>query len=212
MILLQKENKETIEIEIFRILAEKRELEAWTYWDEKLGINVNFRLFLTMVDSGLVNKASDNDDNHKCRMCLRRMADIRQHGNHICSYCHFSPKLNMSMVEFGHSPTHFAQHIGCWLLDVGNRREFREHGKKGYAELKKLTEQQIHDEMLELLGLHVGEPRADGAGTSNTGENFVSLSFKPNVTRQSFIPFAFVGEHSRSTYAISLNIHIAIIL
>ena len=153
-----------------------RELAGWTYWDEKLGINVNFEFFLTMVDSGLVNKASDNRDNHKCRICRKRMLDVRNQGNEICSNVHFSPELNLSMMQFGHSPTHFVLHMGCFLLDIGNRREFREHGKRGYADLKKITEHMIHDEILEVLGLHVGEPRAGGAGTSNTGKILLNFN------------------------------------
>ena len=83
------------------------------------------------------------------------MLNVRNEGNQICDYVHFSPELDMSMVEFGHSPTHFTIHIGMFLLDIGNRREFRAHGKRGYADLKKITEKIVHDELLEALGIRV---------------------------------------------------------
>ena len=140
---------------MFKLLAAKRVLDNYVHYNEKLGIYVSVRMFLTMVDSGLVNKLTDNDDQHKCRICRRRMLDVRNEGNHICNNVHFSPELNMSMVEFGHSPTHWVLHIGMVLKDIADRRAFRKWGVQGYADLKKTTEKIVHDEILDLLGIHV---------------------------------------------------------
>ena len=63
-------------------------------------------------------------------------------------------------LDFGGSPTHTKLHVGCLILDLGARRDFQQHGARGFAELKKLGEQQIHDELLKLLGVRVNEPRA----------------------------------------------------
>ena len=140
---------------MLRLLGERRELENFTHRNEKLGIDISFKVLFTMVDSGLVNKASGNTDQHKCRIGRKRMLNVRNEGNHICSDVHFSEELGISMLEFGHSPCHFNVHMGMWLLDVANRREFRAHGKRGYADLLKVTEQVVHDELLEVLAIHV---------------------------------------------------------
>ena len=164
----QKENTETVKIEVKRLVDSMKELDGWSHWNESLEVTVKFKSLITMVDSGLVNKACDNFDQHKCRVCRQRVWDVRSKGNAICSDVFFCPFLEISMLEFGGSPTHFVIHMGKFLIDLGNRREFREHSKRGFSELKRVTEKIVHDEILEKLGLHVGEPRAGGAGTSNT--------------------------------------------
>ena len=138
-------------------------MENFTHRNEKLGIDISFKVLFTMVDSGLVNKASGNTDQHKCRIGRQRMLNVRNEGNDICTNnVHFSEELGMSMLEFGHSPCHFNVHIGMWLLDVANRREFRAHGKRGYADLLKVTERVVHDELLEVLHIHVSSKKKKG--------------------------------------------------
>ena len=72
-------------------------------------------------------------------------------------------------LDFGASPTHTKIHVGQLILDWGARRDFLKHGSRGYTEVKMRSEHEIHDEMLKLLGIRVNEPRAGGAGNSNTG-------------------------------------------
>ena len=164
--LSQKENTETCKIEVKRLVDAIKELDNYSHWNDSLGVTVTFKSFITMVDSGLVNKATDNVDQHKCRICRQRVWDVRNKGNQICSNVYFCPFLELSTLEFGGSLTHTIIHLGSFLIDLGNRREFREHSKRGYGELKRITEKIVHDEILEKLGIHVGEPRAGGAGTS----------------------------------------------
>ena len=151
----QKETKETVIIEVNNLLEQKRDLESFIHTNAALGIDVGFKVLTTMVDGGLVNKASGLTDAHKCRLGRKRMWNVRNEGNHICNDIHFSEELGMSMLDFGHSPCHFNSHIGMLLLDIANRREFRKHGERGYADLLKVTEQVVHDEMLDALGIHV---------------------------------------------------------
>ena len=63
-------------------------------------------------------------------------------------------------LDFGGSPTHSKLHVGCLMLDMAARRDFQTHGARGFAELKRIGEQRIHDELLKLLGCRVNEPRA----------------------------------------------------
>ena len=63
-------------------------------------------------------------------------------------------------LDFGGSPTHSKLHVGCLMLDMAARRDFQTHGARGFAELKYIGEQRIHDELLQLLGVRVNEPRA----------------------------------------------------
>ena len=151
----QKETKETVILVVNELLEEKRALENFIHTNVALGIDVAFKVLITMVDGGLVNKASGLTDNHKCRVGRKRMLNVRNEGNHICNDIYFSPELNMSILDFGHSPCHFNVHIGMWLLDIANRREFRAHGKQGYADLLKVTEGIVHQEMLDAFGIHV---------------------------------------------------------
>ena len=63
-------------------------------------------------------------------------------------------------LDFGGSPTHTKLHVGCLVLDMAARRDFQKHGARGFAELKKIGQLRIHDELLKLLGCRVNEPRA----------------------------------------------------
>ena len=143
-----------------------KSLDSWTHVNEILGVKVNFKMFFTMVDSGLVNKATDND-NFRCRIGRQRMDFVRKNGNHTCtSNVYFCPYLEMSMLDFGGSPTHWTLHLGSWLIDMANRRETNAYNQPGFGEIHARTEKVVHDQILGLLGIHVGEPRAGGAGTS----------------------------------------------
>ena len=136
-------------------MTQKHALENYTYWNEKLGVNIRFKLHFTMVDSGAVNKATDNTDAHKCRVCLLRPWDVRNKGNDICNHVHFCIELNMSLIAFGPSPCHFVIHMGTYIVDLANRRESQSHNKRGFAKLHRNTEKIVHDEILALLGIHV---------------------------------------------------------
>ena len=96
------------------------------------------------------------------------MWDVRKNGNEICFDVYFCPYLEMSLLEFGGSPTHCVIHIGCFIVDLANRRETQVHSKRGFKEIHIQTEQLVHDEILGLLGIHVGEVRAGGAGNSKS--------------------------------------------
>ena len=100
---------------------------------------------------------------NRCRYCRKRMPEYRRLGR--CDDCHFDDILQMSMVEFGGSLTHFTMHLGHVLLDIASRREFQEYGTRGWSEIKKITEGLIHDELYRLLGIRVNEARAGGAGS-----------------------------------------------
>ena len=63
-------------------------------------------------------------------------------------------------MDFGVSPTHAKIHVGDLLLDYGTRRETKSHGKHGVGDTHKRSKQEVHDEMLKTLGIHVNEPRA----------------------------------------------------
>ena len=108
-----------------------------------------------MVDSGAVNKATGNNDQHKCRVCLQRPWDVRNKGNQICDHVHFCVELDMSLLAFGGSPTHTVIHIGTLLVDMAIRRESQAHSKRGFTELHKETEKIVREEILELLSIHV---------------------------------------------------------
>ena len=162
---LQKENPENVKIEVNRLFAEIKELEEYVHENEELGISIRFKMFFTMVDSGLVIKYFDIAP-MKCRICIKTMKQYRkeQHQNMVVSYVH------PGSLDFGPSICHTKLHIGELILDWGARKDFKTHGARGFSELKKLGEKEMHDELLKLLGIHVNEPRAGGAGTSNTGE------------------------------------------
>ena len=84
-----------------------------------------------------------------------------------CDYCHFDPVLNMSMVEFGGSLTHWVIHVGTELLDIAYRREYKLYRVQGYTDLYKTTKKIVQREIYNAFdGLRVGEVRAGGAGTS----------------------------------------------
>ena len=162
----QKENKESVKISVKKLVDAIKELDSWSHWNDVLGIPVNFKTFFTMVDSGLVNKATDND-NFRCRIGRQRMDYVRKNGNHTCtSNVYFCPYLEMSLLDFGGSPTHNTLHLGSWIIDLANRRETEAYNQPGFGEIHARTEQAVHDEILALLGIHVGEPRAGGAGNS----------------------------------------------
>ena len=71
-------------------------------------------------------------------------------------------------LDYGGSPTHGKIHVGDLLLDYGTRRETKSHGKHGVKDVHFRSKKEVHDEMLNVLGIHVNEPRAGGSGTSNT--------------------------------------------
>ena len=76
--MLQKENTETVKIEIKRLLDSIRDLDDHCYQSEDHpGVSVKFKTLFTMIDSGAVNKATDNTDQHKCRICRKRMVEYR---------------------------------------------------------------------------------------------------------------------------------------
>ena len=83
-----------------------------------------------------------------------------------CYHCQFDPYLNISLIEFGGSLTHWTVHIGTWLLDIAYRRKFKLHNVQGYKQAmideKKLVQWEIYNR----FELRVGEVRAGGAGTS----------------------------------------------
>ena len=58
----QKENKDTVQVEVERLMAGFKLLDETVHYNAKHGINVTFKSFFTMVDSGLVNKAQGNWD------------------------------------------------------------------------------------------------------------------------------------------------------
>ena len=151
----QKENKETLKREFIELLTQLQNLVNFTHWNEKLGVKVRNKTYFTMVDSGAVNKATDNDDQHKCRVCLQRPWDVRNMGNGISDHVHFCIELNMPLIAFGPSPYHFVIHLGMYIHDLANRRESQAHTKRGFAELHRNTEKIVHDEILALLGIHV---------------------------------------------------------
>ena len=76
-LLLQKENAETCKAAVKDIVDQNRDLEKHTFYSEEHGVNCRFKTYLTMIDSGAVNKATGNTDNFKCRVCLKRMEDYR---------------------------------------------------------------------------------------------------------------------------------------
>ena len=129
----QKENKETVDIEFKKMAKAIKELGKYTHWNDKLGVGVKFKFHLTMVDSGAVNKATGNDDQHKCRVCLQRPWTIRNQGNQICDHVHYCLELDMSLLDFGGSPTHNVIHVGMWLVDLAIRRESQAHNKRGFT-------------------------------------------------------------------------------
>ena len=132
-----------------------KDLRNYTHWNESLGVGVKFKFHLTMVDSGAVNKATGNDDQHKCRVCLQRPWTVRNQGNQICDHVHYCIELDMSLLDFGGSPTHNVIHIGTWLVDLAIRRESQAHTKRGFTEHHNEMEKIVHDEILDLLGIHV---------------------------------------------------------
>ena len=84
-----------------------------------------------------------------------------------CYHVHFDTELDMSLLEFGGSLTHFVIHLGTELLDIAYRREFKQYGVQGYKQLYKDTKIIVQQEISDAFhGLRVGEVRAGGAGTS----------------------------------------------
>ena len=58
-------------------MREKKELDGHTYYSKEHGVNIRFKTYFTMIDSGAVNKATGNTDNAKCRVCRKRMEEYR---------------------------------------------------------------------------------------------------------------------------------------
>ena len=58
----QKEDKATVEVEVNRIKAGNKLLDETVHHNAKHGVNMKFKTFFTMVDSGLVNKCQGNCD------------------------------------------------------------------------------------------------------------------------------------------------------
>ena len=73
---LQKENAETCKAAVKDIVDQNRDLEKHTFFSEEHGINCQFKTYLTMIDSGAVNKATGNP-NQRCRICRLRMEEYR---------------------------------------------------------------------------------------------------------------------------------------
>ena len=76
-IFLQKETEESVIAEIKRCLQEKVELDGYTYYSHVHGVNIRFKTYFTMIDSGAVNKATGNTDQAKCRICRKRCDEYR---------------------------------------------------------------------------------------------------------------------------------------
>ena len=83
-----------------------------------------------------------------------------------CYHVQFDTYLNMSLIEFGGSLTHFTIHIATSLLDIAYRREFQLYGVQGYSKIYKDTKIIVQWEIYNRFELRVGEVRAGGAGTS----------------------------------------------
>ena len=79
-------------------------------------------------------------------------------------------------MDFGVSPTHAKIHVGDLLLDYGTRRETKSHGKHGHAVTHKRSKQEVHDEMLTTLGIHVNEPRAGTTYVINSSTHFLRVA------------------------------------
>ena len=122
-----------------------------------------------MVDSGLVLKFFDIAPT-KCRMCLYTMTQFReaQLANAVSDYIH------PGSIDFGPSICHTKIHVGDLILDLGARQYTKAHYKRGFTDDNNKGKKIIHDAILKKLGIHVNEPRAGGAGNSNTGEQFLS--------------------------------------
>ena len=161
---MESENKETVQVEVSRIMAAIKLLEGLLHYNEKHGIHAKFKTFFTMVDSGLVNKDQGNWDS-RCRVCHMTMKEYRKLQSQGIRVDYVYP----GSLDFGGSPTHTKLHVGQLVLDMAARRDFQKYGARGYAELKAKGEQRIHDELFKLLGARVNEPRAGGAGNSNSG-------------------------------------------
>ena len=84
-----------------------------------------------------------------------------------CYHVQFDPFLDMSLIEFGGSLTHWTIHCGTELLDIAYRREFKKYNVQGFTQLYKDTKRIVQQEIFNAFdGLRVGEVRAGGAGTS----------------------------------------------
>ena len=165
MFYLQKENAQNVKVVVNDLLAQIKYLENYEHKNEELGISLRFRLFFTMVDSGLVIKYFDIAP-MKCRICVKTMEQFRkeQLENAVVSYIH------PGSIEFGPSVCHTKLHLTELLLDYGARKESKSHRKRGFAEMLRLGKREMHDVFLRYLNIHVNEPRAGGAGNSNVGK------------------------------------------
>ena len=73
---LIKENKESVQVESSVIKKAIKDIQEKVYRNEKHGVDVIYRIFFTMVDSGFVNKDTGNHD-AKCRVCHYTMPQYR---------------------------------------------------------------------------------------------------------------------------------------
>ena len=64
------------------MVTEGRALEGHIYYSEEHGVNFRYKTYFTMIDSGAVNKATDND-NFRCRICRTRMEEYRYNSSVI---------------------------------------------------------------------------------------------------------------------------------
>ena len=71
-----KENKNSVKVESSVIKKAIKDIQEKVYRNEKHGVDVIYRIFFTMVDSGFVNKDTGNHD-AKCRVCHHTMAQYR---------------------------------------------------------------------------------------------------------------------------------------
>ena len=145
-------------------------------------LSVSHTLHLTMIDGKVANANSGPRDVAKstmtCNICGAKPSEMNDLDPVIAK------ERDQEALQIGLSTLHAWIRMFEWILHVDYRIPLKMWAVKGEENQAVLKERKakIQAEFRERLGLHVDQPRAGGAGTSNDG----------NTARRSFAdPVAF---------------------
>lgn len=125
---------------------------------------ISYRFYFTMIDGKVLNVTTGTRSAQRCPICgatPTQMKDIEMIGK-------FKPKENV--LEYGIQPMHSTMNTIKNLYKISYREGINKHQIRAEADKTKFkaTKKKVQERMRDAFHVRIDEPRAGGAGTSDT--------------------------------------------
>ena len=162
-IAFERETKDSIQTESFRLKEEVKKLETLVLVDDPR-VTVSYKGLFTMIDGKVLNELTKNPASSSCPLCHQTS---RQMSN---PEGEFTPKPGT--LEYGASILHFGLRSFEAIVKIGYRQDVKKSHERLTEVEKKLIsdrEKEVKAQFKEKLGLIVDQRRDGGAGNTTTG-------------------------------------------